>query len=304
MAGARSGAGSAGGAGGAGRAVPPVPGPAGGGLDPGLDALFGSALDRCRLAVREFRRAPTPARVKTNVYGSPEPVCDLDLRLQAILEDAARRARPARRVVAEENRMRLGAVPDRCFLIDPLDGTVPFLYGSATYSIAICQIDAGRPAQSLVDLPGYGLRLAAAPGVLRVSGSPQALPWYGPRAVLTGPGRSGPLQALLERTAPGRYTVREVPTTSVKLVLVALGRAAAAVRLPAPGSPAVAPWDHAAAAMVLRAAGGRFAGAAGRRPAPARPTTLTGWLATAPGCAPPLGIGALLVPRTGRRTPR
>lgn len=298
MAGARFGAS------GSGRTVAPAAGREDDAAGQGLDALFGSALDRCRLAVREFRRAPTPAGVKTNVYGRPEAVCALDLRLQALLEDAARLARPVRSVVAEENRTRLGAVPDRCFLIDPLDGTVPFLRGASTYSIDICQIDGGRPSRSLVDLPAYGLRLTAAPGSLRVSGSVETLPRFGPRAVLTGPGRSGLLQCLLDRSAPNRYTVREVPTTSVKLVLVALGRAAAAVRLPEEGAPAVAPWDHAAAATVLHAAGGDFVDTAGRRPALCRPTTLTGWLATAPGLVSAPDLEALLSPRPRRRTHR
>ena len=90
-----------------------------------------------------------------------------------------------------------------------------------------------------------------------------------------------PAQLSLTRDAgqdAGFAAVEAIPTTSVKMTLVALGRADAAVRVPDAAAP-VAPWDYAAAALIVGEAGGTVLDEQGRDLALAAPAPVSGWLA-------------------------
>ncbi|MEW1548320.1 inositol monophosphatase family protein [Streptomyces tsukubensis] len=253
-------------------------------------AVLNTVLDLCRDAVERFRKAPTPARSKPSPLspGRCEPVTDLDLGLQDLLTTAVNRLWPGIPVVAEEDRDTGAAlaVPDDCVLIDPLDGTVPFLGGSADFAIALCLVRAGAPALGVVDLPAHGVRLTARPGVLDVTGNITRLPLHPPHTLLTSPRRTTDTARMLDGS---RWEAAPVPTASVKLAFVALGRAPAACGAPA------APWDFPAAALAVAAAGGTVRYRPGRDLARARPRLVTGWLATNP-TTDPAELTALLAP--------
>ncbi|MGW0948720.1 inositol monophosphatase family protein [Streptomyces sp. NPDC002623] len=273
--------------------IPPIP------PFPEFGHAVGRALDECRAVVADFRRAPTAPRLKNNVFGGVEPVCDLDLRLQRLLIDAARERRPDLPVVAEEERGTLEPTPDRCLLIDPLDGTAPFLAGSDSYAIGVCLVDGGRPVASVLDLPAYRVRLTAVAGALHVDGDVDVLPWFGPRCVLTGPRHVGRVREALARHRLDGYEVRPVPTAGVKLALVALARAGAGVLPPRAGI--AAPWDHAPGAVAVVAAGGGFRTATDDDGTAVRPAVLDAWLATAAGADAPRRLGRLLSPPPTRK---
>lgn len=282
----------------------PAPEPPGPPVCPGFGRVLGAALDECRAVIDDFRRTPTEPRLKDNVFGAVEPVCDVDLLLQSLLVDVAGRHWPGLPVVAEERRSTLEPTPDRCLLIDPLDGTEPFLRGADTYAIGVCLVDGGRPVASVLDLPAHRVRLTAEAATLHVEGDVDALPWCGPRCVLTGPRHVGRVREALARHRLHGYEVRPVPTAGVKLALVALARAAAAVLPPQAG--VAAPWDHAPGAVAVAAAGGAFRTATDEDGTAVRPAALDAWLATAAGTDPPRKFDPLLSPagKTARKAPR
>ncbi|MFF3730711.1 inositol monophosphatase family protein [Streptomyces sp. NPDC002476] len=264
--------------------------------EPGADAdlylerALRPALDTCRQDIARFRAAPAPARDKASVHGGHEPVTDLDLTLQDRLTTELGRAFPGIPVIAEEGLAEIPELPDDCLLVDPLDGTAPFLAGSSGYAIAICLVRDGIPAQGVIDLPAHDIRVSAAPGLLHVTGDVTRLPHHGPRTVLTSPGQADAVQARMSGTG---WSAHPVATASVKITYVALGRAPAAVYLPRPGSGA-APWDYPAAALAVAAASGTVNDATGRDLTRARPARLDGWLASLQ--PPDVDLSALLRP--------
>ncbi|MFJ4880338.1 inositol monophosphatase family protein [Streptomyces sp. NPDC088745] len=260
------------------------------GADLELGRALRPALDTCRQDVARFRAAPAPARGKASVHGGREVVTDLDITLQDRLTTELSRAFPGIPVIAEEGLAEIPQLPDECLLVDPLDGTAPFLAGSSDYAIAVCLIRDGIPAEGVIDLPAHDIRISAAPGLLHVTGDVTRLPHHGPRTVLTSPGHAAAVQARLPGTG---WSAHPVATASVKITFVALGRAPAAVYLPRPGSGA-APWDYPAAALAVAAAGGTVHDTAGSDLARTRPARLDGWLASLQ--PPDADLSALLRP--------
>ncbi|MFE9250760.1 inositol monophosphatase family protein [Streptomyces sp. NPDC007088] len=240
-----------------------------------LGRALRSVLGTCRRDIARFRAAPAPARDKASVHGGREVVTELDLTLQDRLTAELSCAFPGIPVIAEEGLAEIPQLPDECLLVDPLDGTAPFLAGSSDYAIAVCLVRDGIPAEGVIDLPAHDLRISAAPGLLHVTGDVTRLPHHGPRAVLTSPGHTGTVQ---DRLAGTGWSAHPVATASVKIAFVALGRAPAALYLPRPGRGA-APWDYPAAALAVAAAGGTVHDTTGSDLARTRPGRLDGWLA-------------------------
>lgn len=148
------------------------------------------------------------------------------------------------------------------------------LDGSANYAITACRIHNGVPVQGIVDLPAYRVRVSVEGAELAVTGDTGRLPSFTPDTILTSPRHTDRTAALL----PGR-PIAAMPTASIKMTLVALGRARAAAYLPSPQGGA-APWDYAAAALAAHTAGGQVFAANGLDLAHSRPKIHAGWLAT------------------------
>lgn len=247
--------------------------------DPPLDAALGDTVNHCRTQIIRFQRNPTPARIKRNIHGRLEPVTDLDLQLQDLLTQRVRTLWPHLPIIAEENRTALEPLPADCIVLDPLDGTLPLLAGQPFFAIAVCLIRHGRPAQALIDLPAYRVRITATPTELHTTGEVNQLPSFSPDTLLTSPRHTALATRLLAEQGRPRPTLQAIPTATVKMALVALRCAQAAVYLPS-GSGA-APWDYAAAALAVAASGGTVRDNAGRDLARTLPRPVSGWQATA-----------------------
>lgn len=256
--------------------------------DPALDEVLDDVLHDCHAAITRWRANPTPVHSKCNLRGEHEPVTDLDMHVQELLTGRLRTAWPELTIIAEEDPAPPDVVPDDCLLVDPIDGTMQVLTGSPAFSIAVCLVRHGRPDQSVVDLPDYHVRLIATTREIRVDGNPDHLPHFAPGTALTSPRHLGRATRILADHNATTWTARAVPTTSVKMALVALGRASAAVYLTTQGGGA-APWDYAASALAVASSGGTVRDASGRDLARTPPVPITGWCASAPGIVlPPL----------------
>lgn len=245
-----------------------------------------AALDQCRAALASIQ-APVCSWTKRNVFGQAEPVSDADLAIEDILTSAFAPADTGLPVIAEERRPDLDRIPGQCIVIDPIDGTVPFLRGSPLYATTVCLVHDNRPACAVVDLPAFGIRVQARSGQgLHIVGSLTALPDFGSGSVLMSPAQMPGLHGAGREA--GFAVVKAVPATSVKMLMVALGRADAAVRAPAAAA-SVAPWDCIAPALIVREAGGTVRDDRGRDLALTAPSPVNGWLA----CHNPQLIGPL-----------
>ncbi|MCL3998885.1 hypothetical protein M4438_36245, partial [Streptomyces lavenduligriseus] len=131
------------------------------------------------------------------------------------------------------------------------------------------------PVQSIVNLPAHHVRVSIEGPARTVTGDIDQLPAFAEDTVLTRPDEVGAARRILA----GR-PVEVVPTASVMLTLIALGRARAAAHLPA-GHDTATPWDYAGAALAVHTSGGTVRAPDGRDLAHSRrPAAHAGWLAT------------------------
>jgi myo-inositol-1(or 4)-monophosphatase len=110
------------------------------------------AADRARAEIlSRFRRVG----VETKQDGSP--VTEADRAAERVIRATLREAFPDFGVLGEEYGEE-GARSGRCWVVDPIDGTLAFSRGIPLFSTLIALLDEGEPVLGLIDLPGVGER--------------------------------------------------------------------------------------------------------------------------------------------------
>jgi len=204
------------------------------------------------------------------------PVTRADRDSEAIILAALARLAPDIRVVSEESCGTIGALPDRFFLVDPLDGTKEFIQKRGDFTINVALIDDGRPSFGLVYAPARALLAVTVAAGKAVSAE---LPPSEPGADLgqlrqttlraRPPDKNG-LTALVSLSHLDPATEAYLATlniaerssvgSSFKFVALAKGDADVYPRF----GPTME-WDTAAGQAVLEAAGGRVVTSGGER---------------------------------------
>jgi 3'(2'), 5'-bisphosphate nucleotidase len=210
-------------------------------------------------------------RIVLQVYGSDfgvefktatDPVTEADRRVNAYLVAALRDRFPADGIVAEESAEHGDALGrERCWFVDPLDGTKEFIAKNGEFSVMLGLAVRGRAMLGAVYQPvldklylgvagqGAALLQHGARRALSVSAvaAPSALGFVGSRSH-----RSKTTDDLVHRLG----IVRDRPSGSVglKVGLIAEREADLYVHL----SDRSSKWDACAPDAILRAAGGRF----------------------------------------------
>jgi 3'(2'), 5'-bisphosphate nucleotidase len=218
------------------------------------------------------------ARVQMSYYGTgvtamakadSSPVTIADQESEAIILEGLARAAPGVAVVSEEAAAagHIPAVGDTFFLVDPLDGTKPFLRHEPHFTINIALIEDRSPVFGLVYAPAlddfyitagpgqaYGASIAPASGVETLAAcAPQPLRTRVPdpnalSALVSSSHMDKATQRFLDQyTVPGRRAV----SSSLKFGLMARGEADIY-----PRAGPTSEWDTAAGHAVLAAAGG------------------------------------------------
>jgi myo-inositol-1(or 4)-monophosphatase len=117
---------------------------------PDRDLLIGAAEEAGRIARRFWRKKPeTWAKP-----GEAGPVTEADLAIDAMLKAELCAARPDYGWLSEEtpdDPVRLAH--DRCFIIDPIDGTRAFIEGDTSFAHALAVAECGRVIAGVVYLP-------------------------------------------------------------------------------------------------------------------------------------------------------
>lgn len=244
------------------------------------------------------------ATVKTSPV---DVVTELDTRAEAFVREALAGLRPQDGVLGEEYGLRAGT-SGLTWVVDPIDGTVNFLYGIPAYSVSVAVVagDATRPGAwtplaGCVYAPAQARTYRAAAGL----GSTRTDGISGTTARLTvGPGV--PLShALLgtgfgyraeRRSVQGRVVaallpqvrdIRRAGCASLDLCAVAAGE------LDVYYERGLHPWDMAAGLLVVTEAGGVVTGLGGRPPSESMTVAGPASLVTA--------LGALLVDADAER---
>lgn len=210
----------------------------------------------------------------TGTKSSPtDVVTEMDRASERLIRRRLLAARPGDAILGEEGG-ESGTGPVR-WIVDPLDGTVNYLYGLADWSVSIAAEVAGVVVAGVVAAPVLGevftavlgqgawLRAGDAPPVaLRCNtGVPlaQAL-------VATGFGYAVPRRVVQGQVAgallPRIRDIRRAGSAAIDLCSVAAGRVDAYYER------GVNHWDYAAGGLVATEAGARLGGLAGRPAGP------------------------------------
>jgi myo-inositol-1(or 4)-monophosphatase len=259
-----------------------------------LDIAVAAAAEAGRL-LASWRGDERPEVVQTK--SSPtDIVTEMDRRSEALITSRIRAHRPGDTVLGEEGGQTAGgpagrgdARPGRVrWIVDPLDGTVNYLYGLHDWSVSIAAEVDGVVVAGVVEVPRHGETFTAVAGqgawlhrgdarlALRCStGVP-----LGQALVGTGfgydAGRRRVQGEVLAALLPHVRDIRRGGSASVDLCSVAAGR------LDAFYERGLNYWDFAAGGLIAREAGAIVGGLAGR----AESTSMA--VAAGPGLFQPL----------------
>ena len=230
--------------------MPPVSPP----VDQLLDLARRAALAAGDLTLARFG---TPASGLASKSSRTDLVSDADRDSEALILDMLRRERPGDAILAEEGGGGDGATGLR-WLVDPLDGTINYLWGLPQWSISICCEDPGGRLVGVVHDPCRGETFVASRGGgAALNGRSLVLdddPPLDEALVGTGfsyrPDERERQAARLLRVLPHVRDVRRFGSAALDLAWVAAGRIDAFYET------ALSPWDWAAGALLVKEAGG------------------------------------------------
>ncbi len=243
------------------------------GADP--QDLLGLALTAARTAAAHLSEHRPVGRVTVSATKtSPtDVVTDLDTATEALIREVIGAARPADGFLGEESGREAGTSPVR-WVVDPIDGTVNFVYGIPAYAVSVAaEVDGHCQAGVVLDVAsgneftavrGGGARLRTGSGgadrPLTVPAPPEL-----PQALVgTGFGyqaeRRSEQAAAVARLLPRVRDIRRIGAASLDLCSVAAGRLDAYVEQ------GLQPWDLAAGGLVAREAGAAVVGLDGDEP--------------------------------------
>jgi myo-inositol-1(or 4)-monophosphatase len=236
---------------------------AGSPVDP--NALLDLAVRAARLGGGELLRRYGHVEGLATKSSATDPVSDADRASERLITELILRERPDDGFVGEEGAFREGDSGIR-WLIDPLDGTVNYLYQLDNFSVSVAALDADGPLAGAVLDPTRDRLYTAVRGAgafhdgvrLRVN-DPVPLD----RALLaTGfgytPERREAQAALIAALLPRVQNIRRLGSAALDLCLLAAGRVDAYLE------EGVQAWDT--------AAGGLIAAEAGAQVSPATPS--------------------------------
>jgi myo-inositol-1(or 4)-monophosphatase len=205
-------------------------------------------------------------RVQRVRHKSPrDVVTEVDYASEKLLIDAIRAEHPTDTILAEESghhrRGRRNVVPERMWVLDPLDGTVNYANGIPFFCVSVALVGPDGPLAGVVLDPMRGdCYAAAADGPATLNGArvrppdKPALSDYVVSLAVIGRGGLGH-----ERRIAREVRIhRRMGSAALSLAYVANGRFDAFVQ-----NGGLSPWDVAAAGLIAARAGATITGLAG-----------------------------------------
>ncbi len=224
-----------------------------------LELAVDTAREAGALVAR--RRAEAPVRVAATKSSPTDVVTASDTAAERLIRERLQGARPDDAFLGEEGGDSAGDSGVR-WVVDPIDGTVNYLYGLPAYAVSIAAEVDGETAVGVVHNPVSGETWTAAAGsgawldgvAIKVGDLAD------PSQALVGTGFSYDLQRRthqgeqVARLLPQVRDIRRIGAASLDLCAVGTGRLDAYVEQ------GLQPWDLAAGGLVAREAGARLGG--------------------------------------------
>jgi myo-inositol-1(or 4)-monophosphatase len=220
-------------------------------------ALATEAARAAGALLLELRRSPARGiRAKSS---ATDLVSEADERAERAIVTAIRKRRPDDTLVAEEGSSATGS-SGVSWYVDPLDGTINYLYGIPHWSVSICCTDSAGALAAVVFDPLRDELFAAARGDGARLGGGGRLAVTDKRDLASALVATGFGYAAAQRVTQGRIIasvlgelrdVRRFGSAALDLAWVAAGRYDGYFES------VDKPWDWMAGAMLVREAGGR-----------------------------------------------
>jgi myo-inositol-1(or 4)-monophosphatase len=250
---------------------PPSPRP-GTTAAPEPDVLLALAVGVAREAAALVARGRASAADHVDVKSSPvDVVTAVDRASEELVVARLLAARPDDGLLGEEGAHRAGTSGVR-WVVDPIDGTVNFLYDLPAYAVSIAaEVDGEIRAGAVLNAATGELFTATAGGGAHLTSPsrPEPVRLTGSRPVsleqtLVGTGFGYRVEqrraqgAVVAQLLPRVRDIRRYGSSALDLCAVAAGRIDAYYELD------LKPWDHAAGALIAAEAGLVVTGLAGR----------------------------------------
>jgi myo-inositol-1(or 4)-monophosphatase len=226
-----------------------------------LDVARAAARAAADELLARYDAAPEGLATKTT---ATDPVSAADLAAESAIRAVLAERRPGDAVLGEEGGETAAGAGARAtgvrWVVDPLDGTVNYLFGYPQWSVSVACEDAGGTLAGVVLDPLRDEEVAATrSGPLLLGGAPYAragtarAPSLDVALVATGFGYDAAVRArqaeVLRRLLPRVRDVRRGGSAALDLAWTALGRCDAYFER------GVKPWDVAAGALLCARAG-------------------------------------------------
>jgi 3'(2'), 5'-bisphosphate nucleotidase len=224
-------------------------------------------LARIALEAGQVLRRLETALIEKHIKDDGSPTTAADLAAEELIIGRIRESWDGIPVIAEETASTAKA-DDYFFLVDPLDGTGDYIYGTGEYSVNIALIRNGRPIAAVVAAPAMGTvwiaGKSAQSGIIPDNPADEVV-W---QEVKTRSAPERDLVALVSRRHGDQATeaclstlsigTRRMASSALKFCLIASGEADVYVRC----GPTME-WDTAAGDHILSRAGGCVVGPGG-----------------------------------------
>ena len=228
-------------------------------MDKELDIAVEAAVEAGKIQLDGLK-----TRLNIERKGDRSPVTDVDKRCEARIREIILGAFPDDGFLGEESG-ESGEGKARRWIVDPVDGTRPYIRGIPTHSVLIALEEGGEPVVGVIHLPAMNIVCQAAKGkgaflngekinVSPIGKLPDAM---GSVLGITEYADAPLGRSLLELTRAWDYTYGFMDAYSY--VLLASGKLDVCVNL------LDKPWDCAAAACVVTEAGGKFSSINGEK---------------------------------------
>jgi histidinol phosphatase-like enzyme (inositol monophosphatase family) len=215
-----------------------------------------TALEAVR-AAGEIQMRHRTARLDISIKTDDSPVTQVDALCERTIRDMLLRNFPSDGFLGEETGGETGT-SGRKWIVDPLDGTRPYIRGIPTHSSLIALEDGGEMTVGCMNLPALGeIYWASKGGGAFLNGGPLRVSKASRLADIMGCGigfveKNGTREGAKLVELMGRWGYAYGFMDAYSYGCVAAGRLDASVNL------LDKPWDCAAAVCIVQEAGGRF----------------------------------------------
>nr|WP_255687733.1 inositol monophosphatase family protein [Actinocorallia sp. API 0066] len=227
-----------------------------------LDLAVATARETGRMLI-DKRPAGGPDVVATK-SSATDVVTQMDQAAERLIRERIGAARPGDAFLGEEEGVTSGTTGVR-WVVDPIDGTVNYLYDLPDWAVSIAAEVAGRPVAAVVEVPRRGWTFTATlGGGAHLNGErvrcSTDVP-LGRALVATGfgyaPERRAAQARVLAGVLPNVRDIRRNGAAAIDLCMVAAGRVDGYYER------GVQAWDIAAGRLLVTEAGGRVEGLGG-----------------------------------------